>query len=56
VAVVGAREDDGASTQYRRQGFDTKDAALADRDRVLGEIRSPGSTNTTPYRRGEAGA
>jgi integrase len=41
-------KSNGKSIQYRRQGFDTKDAALADRDRVLAEHRSPGSTGTTP--------
>jgi integrase len=37
----------GDSVQYRRRGFDTRELALADRDRILAEVRSPGSTNTT---------
>jgi integrase len=34
------------STQYRRAGFATREAALADRDRVLAEVRNPGSTSS----------
>jgi integrase len=36
----------GKSIQYRRQGHVSKIAALADRDRVLREVRDPGSTGT----------